>query len=119
MQVKPIQLYPMLIIHIGVTCFASPCFAAFGPVAEIKLHKKGGYGFVKYELHDSAVKAIAKGHVKEALHGRVLKCAWGKSAASSNQASAPAPAFNLSNNMQVWTWVRCVNGCERVLWLVR
>ena len=43
---------------------------AFGAVAEVKLHKKGGYGFVKYGTHDSAVKAIVKGQNQE-LQGRV------------------------------------------------
>ena len=43
---------------------------AFGAVAEVKLHKKGGYGFVKFGTHDSAVKAIVKGQNQE-LQGRV------------------------------------------------
>ncbi len=92
---------------VGVTVTASNVIAvtlfwptAFGPVVEIKLHKKGGYGFVKFELHDSAVKAIVEGHCRE-LQGRVLKCAWGKSAASSNNAAAAAPSFNLANTLQV------------------
>jgi hypothetical protein len=42
----------------------------YGPIAEIKLHKKGGYGFVKYELHESAVQAIVGSHGR-LLHGRV------------------------------------------------
>ena len=49
--------------------------AVYGPVAEIKLHKKGGYGFVKYELHDSAVKAIVGSHGRP-LHGRVRQEYW-------------------------------------------
>lgn len=108
----------------------------FGSVAEVKLHKKGGYGFVKFDLHESAVKAIVHGHSEE-LHGRVrivlctfcivsqvkgisiisilrqnsdfhcqvLKCAWGKSAASSGHASALlAPGANqlrLASALQV------------------
>lgn len=47
--------------------------AAYGPVAEVKLHKKGGYGFVKFDDHDSAVKAIVDMHGKE-LYGRVSTC---------------------------------------------
>ncbi len=42
----------------------------YGPIAEIKLHKKGGYGFVKYDLHESAVQAIVGSHGR-LLHGRV------------------------------------------------
>lgn len=51
-------------------CFLFFRLAAYGPVAEVKLHKKGGYGFVKFEHHKSAVKAIVGQHGKE-LDGRV------------------------------------------------
>lgn len=52
-------------------------FGVYGPLDEVKVHKKGGYGFVKFEQHRSAVQAIVGSHGRE-LHGRVLKCAWGK-----------------------------------------
>ena len=45
-------------------------FAVYGPLAEVKVHKKGGYGFVKFEHHRSAVQAIVGSHGRE-LHGRV------------------------------------------------
>lgn len=44
--------------------------SVYGPVAEVKLHKNGGYGFVKFEHHKSAVKAIVGQHGKD-LDGRV------------------------------------------------
>lgn len=44
--------------------------ADFGPIAEVKLHKKGGYGFIRYERHEDAVRAIVETH-KETFHGRV------------------------------------------------
>lgn len=59
----------------------------YGPVAEVKLHKKGGYGFVKFEHHKSAVKAIVGQHGKD-LDGRVsaqqhgAMCALGGNAKS-------------------------------------
>ncbi len=37
---------------------------------EIKLHKKGGYGFVRYGTHQDAVKAIAATNSK-VMYGRV------------------------------------------------
>lgn len=52
-------------------------FAVYGPVAEVKLHKKGGYGFVRFERHESAVRAIVEQHGRP-LYGKVLKCSWGK-----------------------------------------
>jgi nucleolysin TIA-1/TIAR len=45
-------------------------FSVYGPLAEVKVHKKGGYGFVKFEQHRSAVQAIVGSHGRE-LHGRV------------------------------------------------
>jgi RNA recognition motif-containing protein len=39
-------------------------------VVEVKLHKKGGYGFVRFEKHESAVRAIVAIHGQE-VGGRV------------------------------------------------
>ncbi|KAI8472361.1 MAG: hypothetical protein J3K34DRAFT_519833 [Monoraphidium minutum] len=54
-------------------------FAGFGPVAEIKLHKKGGYGFVRYREHADAVRAIAATNT-QSFYGRAVKACWGKNA---------------------------------------
>ncbi|KAG1655676.1 hypothetical protein FOA52_011804 [Chlamydomonas sp. UWO 241] len=64
-------------------------FSEYGPVAEVKLHKKGGYCFVKYEQHDSAVRAIV-GQTTKRLHNRVLKAHWGKNLTSTRRANAAA-----------------------------
>uniref|UniRef100_A0A7R9YY94 RRM domain-containing protein n=1 Tax=Chlamydomonas euryale TaxID=1486919 RepID=A0A7R9YY94_9CHLO len=64
-------------------------FSIFGHVAEVKLNKKGGYCFVKFNAHSAAVHAIVSQHGKR-LHGRVLKCHWGKSLTSRRQADAAA-----------------------------
>eukprot|EP00798_Chlamydomonas_sp_ICE-L_P027254 gene27254-2237_t len=65
-------------------------FSVYGYIAEVKLHKKGGYGFVKFCAHESAVKAIFDLQGKDCqgraivdlqgkdCQGRVLKCSWGK-----------------------------------------
>ncbi len=47
-------------------------FSAFGPVAEVKLHRKGAYGFVRYENHEDAVRAMVcmNGQVRRAGRGR-------------------------------------------------
>eukprot|EP00798_Chlamydomonas_sp_ICE-L_P024446 gene24446-10046_t len=52
-------------------------FSVYGNIAVVKLHKKGGYGFVKFCAHESAVKAIVDLQGKD-CQGRVLKCSWGK-----------------------------------------
>ncbi|GAX72652.1 hypothetical protein CEUSTIGMA_g108.t1 [Chlamydomonas eustigma] len=78
-------------------------FEGFGPIFEIKMHKKGGYGFVMYHMHESAVMAIAKGHGHE-IHGKAMKCAWGRNTQSSQQSlsssPATAPAFDLAAALQ-------------------
>lgn len=66
-------------------------FASFGPVAEVKLHKKGGYGFVRYREHKDAVRAIVETNTK-VMHGRAVKCSWGKNATGQRQAAAAAAA---------------------------
>lgn len=52
-------------------------FASFGPVAEVKLYRKGAYGFVRYKAHSDAVRAIV-GMGGQALGGQVVKCSWGR-----------------------------------------
>jgi len=52
-------------------------FATFGPLAEVKLHRKGGFGFVRYKSHDDAVLAIV-GMNGAVLAGKQLKCSWGR-----------------------------------------
>ena len=69
-------------------------------MAEVKLHKKGGYGFVKYQAHESAVKAIVGQRGRE-LHGRSLKCSWGRNISPSNKANASASSA-LCQALQVW-----------------
>jgi nucleolysin TIA-1/TIAR len=63
-------------------------FSSFGPLEQMKIYKKGGYGFVRYKNHDDAVAAIV-GMTGQALGGRVLKCSWGRHpAAGGNNSQA-------------------------------
>ena len=52
-------------------------FSSYGHVVDIKLHKKGGYGFVRYQKHSDAVNAILQTR-GQTLTGKVMKCSWGK-----------------------------------------
>lgn len=52
-------------------------FGAVGEIAEVKLYRKGGYGFVRYKRHADAVRAIVEMNGQE-LGGRTLKCSWGR-----------------------------------------
>lgn len=75
-------------------------FQSFGPVVDVKLHKKGGYGFVRFQKHSDAVNAILQtrgkliagsktgetatspgrdgSSVKSFAPEQGLKCSWGK-----------------------------------------
>jgi len=52
-------------------------FSQFGTVVEMKLHRKGNYGFVRYRSHMEAVQAIV-GLNGQVVGGRQLKCSWGR-----------------------------------------
>eukprot|EP00887_Chlorella_sp_A99_P001281 scaffold14.g1281.t1 len=52
-------------------------FAAFGAIAEVKLYRKGSYGFVRFKSHEDAVRAIV-GMNGQVLVGKVVKCSWGR-----------------------------------------
>lgn len=52
-------------------------FSSYGHVVDIKLHKKGGYGFVRYQKHSDAVNAILQTR-GQTLTGKMMKCSWGK-----------------------------------------
>lgn len=52
-------------------------FGKFGAVVEMKLHRKGNFGFVRYRSHLEAVQAIVEMNSKP-FQGRKLKCSWGR-----------------------------------------
>lgn len=57
-------LLPSIHPSMSHTCLyrSTPPPAAFGDVLEVKLHKKGAYGFVCFAEHADAVKAIIGTH---------------------------------------------------------
>eukprot|EP01023_Acetabularia_acetabulum_P024720 TRINITY_DN23792_c0_g1_i1.p1 TRINITY_DN23792_c0_g1~~TRINITY_DN23792_c0_g1_i1.p1 ORF type:complete len:397 (-),score=102.81 TRINITY_DN23792_c0_g1_i1:1092-2282(-) len=69
-------------------------FQRFGELAELKLHKKGGYGFVRYKRHEDAVQAIMAMNGMT-LNCKILKVGWGKK--SNNNSNI------LSNNNSVFS----------------
>ena len=52
-------------------------FQMFGVVVEVKIYRKGSYGFVQFERHEDAVRAIVNMNGGN-LGGRALKCSWGR-----------------------------------------
>ncbi|KAJ1559384.1 hypothetical protein HK405_010840, partial [Cladochytrium tenue] len=64
-------------------------FAPFGAIVEVKVQADKGYGFVKYQAHENAAVAICSmsGSV---VHGRPIKCSWGRDRAPDGYATAVA-----------------------------
>ena len=58
-------------------------FQMFGVVMEVKIYRKGSYGFVQFERHEDAVRAIVNMNGGN-LGGRALKCSWGRHQARSS-----------------------------------
>ncbi|KAK9825460.1 hypothetical protein WJX81_004884 [Elliptochloris bilobata] len=59
-------------------------FQMFGVVLEVKIYRKGSYGFVQFERHEDAVRAIVNMNGGN-LGGRALKCSWGRHQARHNE----------------------------------
>ena len=52
-------------------------FTQFGNVVEVKTYRKGSYGFVQFQHHEEAVRAIVSMNGQK-LGGKALKCSWGR-----------------------------------------
>lgn len=53
-------------------------FSCFGPIEEIRLFEEKGYGFIKYQTHQAATKAIVEMNGTTVNDNIQLKCRWGK-----------------------------------------
>ena len=54
-----------------------PVFQPFGYIVEIRMQADRGFAFVKMDTHENAAMAIV--HLQGTpIHGRGLKCSWGK-----------------------------------------
>ncbi|KAG1660118.1 hypothetical protein FOA52_015098 [Chlamydomonas sp. UWO 241] len=52
-------------------------FSVYGPIKSVKLHTRGGYGFVNFVAHEAALAAIVGLHAST-LNGTLIRCSWGK-----------------------------------------
>ncbi|KAL3147438.1 hypothetical protein ABBQ38_014500 [Trebouxia sp. C0009 RCD-2024] len=52
-------------------------FGPYGDITDVKIYRKGGYGFVNYLDHSEAVHAIVamNGHI---IGNKAINCAWGR-----------------------------------------
>lgn len=80
-----------------------PLFQNFGYIVEIRMQADRGFAFVKLDTHANAANAITSLQTQQHLiHGRPIKCSWGKDRQSegqsyliypSNYSYYPGPGF--------------------------
>ena len=68
-----------------------PLFQTIGYLSEIRMQADRGFAFVKLDTHEHAAMAIVQLQ-GQMVHGRPIKCSWGKDRAEPNAAAAGAAA---------------------------
>jgi len=67
-----------------------PLFQSIGYLSEIRMQADRGFAFVKLDTHEHAAQAIVQLQ-GQMVHGRPIKCSWGKDRADGNVAQAAGP----------------------------
>lgn len=65
-----------------------PLFQGFGYIVEVRMQADRGFAFIKLDSHENAALAICALQDRQ-VHGRPIKCSWGKDRESSQAGSAP------------------------------
>ncbi|KAG9012251.1 hypothetical protein FRB90_006747 [Tulasnella sp. 427] len=68
-----------------------PLFQSIGYVSEIRLQADRGFAFVKLDTHENAAMAIVQLQ-GQLVHGRPIKCSWGKDRDAQQGGAPPAAA---------------------------
>ncbi|GAA6029065.1 hypothetical protein JCM8097_001576 [Rhodosporidiobolus ruineniae] len=66
-----------------------PLFQGFGYIVEIRMQPDRGFAFVKLDTHENAANAIVNLN-GTMVHGRGLKCSWGKDRNDGGSSAPPA-----------------------------
>jgi len=67
-----------------------PLFQSIGYLSEIRMQADRGFAFVKLDTHEHAAAAIVQLQ-GQLIHGRPIKCSWGKDRADGGALPAPTP----------------------------
>lgn len=65
-----------------------PLFQGYGYIVEIRMQADRGFAFVKLDTHEHAAQAIVNLQ-NYPVHGRPIKCSWGKDREGGVQGGAP------------------------------
>ncbi|KZT36611.1 hypothetical protein SISSUDRAFT_1007358 [Sistotremastrum suecicum HHB10207 ss-3] len=68
-----------------------PLFQSIGYLAEIRMQADRGFAFVKLDTHENAAMAIVQLQ-GQMVHGRPIKCSWGKDRADGGTVQPGGPA---------------------------
>lgn len=68
-----------------------PLFQSIGYLSEIRMQADRGFAFVKLDTHEHAAMAIVQLQ-GQMVHGRPIKCSWGKDRADGGAAAPMTPA---------------------------
>lgn len=74
-----------------------PLFQGYGYIVEIRMQVDRGFAFVKLDSHHNAAMAIAQLQ-NRLVHGRPIKCSWGK---DKDTGAAAAPQAQAGQYQQV------------------
>ena len=70
-----------------------PLFQSIGYLSEIRMQADRGFAFVKLDTHENAAMAIVQLQ-GQMVHGRPIKCSWGKDRADGAAAIQPTSAIS-------------------------
>lgn len=68
-----------------------PLFQSIGYLSEIRMQADRGFAFVKLDTHEHAAMAIVQLQ-GQMVHGRAIKCSWGRDRADGTTGQTTAPA---------------------------
>ncbi|KAF8213329.1 hypothetical protein K438DRAFT_1661443 [Mycena galopus ATCC 62051] len=80
-----------------------PLFQSIGYLSEIRMQADRGFAFVKLDTHEHAAMAIVQLQGQN-VHGRPIKCSWGKDRAdgAAAQPLSPAPGATPYGNLPMY-----------------
>ncbi|KAJ6519572.1 hypothetical protein C8R45DRAFT_951952 [Mycena sanguinolenta] len=80
-----------------------PLFQSIGYLSEIRMQADRGFAFVKLDTHEHAAMAIVQLQGQN-VHGRPIKCSWGKDRADGTAAQpmSPAPGATPYGNLPMY-----------------
>lgn len=92
-----------------------PLFQSIGYLSEIRMQSDRGFAFVKLDTHENAAMAIVQLQ-GQMVHGRPIKCSWGKDRADVSTVQPSAPLSPTAPNASPYgTVVSILFCCSKIV----